>query len=302
MNIDGIFTPAIVPLNSHSEINKKAYGEVLEFLVAAKVNGIIVAGSTGEYYAHTNEERLELAAYAKDVIGNRVPLVIGVGAIRTEDSVIFAKAAKDIKADGILIGSSPYALPTSEENAHHVLTVDKAAGLPIILYDYPGRQCVMMDKEFLSIVTKKSKNVIGIKESSGLPGQLHLLGCEFPQLQLSCGWDDQALEFFAWGARSWICAGSNFIPEEHIALYKAAVLEKDFDKARGIMKALMPLMDFLELGKFVQSIKSGCKLAGLNPGGVRAPLQPLTGAEEEQLKAIIQTLKKEVAAVTGGKR
>jgi 4-hydroxy-tetrahydrodipicolinate synthase len=255
-----------------------------------------VGGSTGEYYAHTPEERLDLIQFSKEVIGNRVPLVIGTGAIRTEDSIAYAQKAKEVGADAILVGSSPYALPTEEENAAHALSIDKAAGLPIMLYNYPGRMSVTMQKTFFDIVTRESKNFVAIKESTGSTQQLHLLATKYPQIQLSCGWDDQALEFFAWGARSWVCAGSNFIPKEHIALYEAAVLEKNFDKARRIMSAMMPLMDFLEEGKFVQSIKYGCELVGLRTGGMRAPLQPLSEEQKERLKGIILTLKTEVSA------
>lgn len=295
MNFDGIFTPVITPLAADGSIDKTAFAEAIEFLIDARVHGIIVGGSTGEYYAHTMEERLDLIQWSKEVIGNRVPLVIGTGAIRTEDSIVYARKAKQVGADAILVGSSPYALPTEEENAAHALSIDKAAGLPIMLYNYPGRMSVTMQKTFFDIVTHESKNFVAIKESTGSTQQLHLLATKYPQIQLSCGWDDQALEFFAWGARSWVCAGSNFIPKEHIALYKAAVLEKNFDKARRIMSAMMPLMDFLEEGKFVQSIKYGCELAGLRTGGMRAPLQPLSDEQKARLSVIIQTLKAEVA-------
>ncbi len=130
--------------------------------------------------------------------------------------------------------------------------------------------------------------------------RLHRLACAHPSIQVSCGWDDQALEFFAWGARSCVCAGSNFIPREHVALYEACVIEKDFDKGRRIMSALLPLMDFLEGGKFVQSIKHGSELIGLRAGGVRAPLQALEESEKQALKAVIQTLKQNVAHIVGG--
>lgn len=299
MNFDGIFTPAITPLNAANEIDKAAFAEVLEHLIAGGVHGIIIGGSTGEYYSHTPQERLELASLAKQVIGNRLPLVIGTGATRTEDSVKYAQAAKEIKADAILVTTPPYALPTEQENAEHALTIDRAADLPIMLYNYPGRMGVQMGREYFDIVTKKSTNIAAIKESTGLTSQLHLLACEYPSIQLACGWDDQALEFFAWGARSWVCAGSNFVPQEHVALYEACVVEKDFDKGRRIMAAMLPLMDFFEGGKFVQCIKSGCKQAGLRPGGVRAPLQPLNEAEEAALNTIVAELKRNVAAVTG---
>lgn len=301
MKFEGIYTPAITPLTADGAIDHTAFADVLEYLIAAGVHGIIIAGSTGEYYAHTAEERMALAKLAKEVVGQRTQLVIGTGAVRTEESVEYARLAKAIKADAILVGSPPYALPTDEENAAHALAIDQAAGLPVMLYNYPGRMGVSMGRTFFRIVTQASKNFVAIKESSGQTGQLHMLAREFPGISLSCGWDDQALEFFAWGARSWVCAGSNFLPKEHLALYQACVVDKDFDQGRRIMSAMLPLMDFLEGGKFVQSIKHGCALAGLHAGGVRAPLQGLNDDEKSALQAVVAQLKSDVAAVVGGR-
>lgn len=297
MQFHGIYTPAITPLDAEGQIDSHAFAQVLEHLIAAKVHGIIIGGSTGEYYAQTTEERIALAALAREVIGARAQLIVGTGAVRTEDSVTYAKHAKAIGADAILVGSPPYALPTQAENAAHALAVDRAAGLPVMLYNYPGRMGVAMGREFFDIVTRESRNFVAIKESSGSTAQLHMLAREFPQIALSCGWDDQALEFFAWGATSWVCAGSNFLPHEHVALYEACVVERDFAKGRRIMAAMLPLMDYLEGGKFVQSIKHGCTLAGLRTGGVRAPLQGLKAEEGEALAAVVQELKRNVAAI-----
>jgi 4-hydroxy-tetrahydrodipicolinate synthase len=299
LKFEGIYTPAVTPHKPDGEIDWSVYSEVLESLIEAKVHGIIIGGSTGEYYAQTSEERTELAADAKDVIGSRVQLIVSTGAIRTEDSVQYAKDAKAIKADAILVTSPPYALPTSQENAIHALTIDRAADLPIMLYNYPGRMSVSMDEDYLTRVST-SRNVVAIKESSGDMGRVHLLAREYPNIALSCGWDDQALEFFAWGARSWVCAGSNFLPTEHVALYEACVLEKDFDKGRRIMSAMMPLMNALDGGKFVQSIKYGCELAGLKVGDVRLPLQPLDLEEKQSLQTIIANVKRDVARITSG--
>jgi 4-hydroxy-tetrahydrodipicolinate synthase len=300
MKFEGIYTPAITPLNNDGAIDQTAFADVLEYLIAQGVHGIVIAGSTGEYYAHTSQERVELATLAKEVIGTRAQLIVGTGAIRTEESVEYAKVAKAIKADAILVGTPPYALPTEKENAAHALAIDEAAGLPVMLYNYPGRMSMSMGREFFRIVTQASKNFVAIKESSGQTGQLHMLAREFPEISLSCGWDDQALEFFAWGARSWVCAGSNFLPREHIALYQACAVEKDFDKGRRIMSAMLPLMDYLEGGKFVQAIKHGCALAGLRPGGVRAPLQGLDESEQQALQTVVSQLKRDVAAIVGG--
>jgi len=299
LRFEGIYTPAVTPLTPDGQIDKKAFAEVLESLIEAKVHGIIIGGSTGEYYAHTAQERFDLAAHAKDVIGTRLALIIGTGATRTEDSIDYARAAKAIGADAILVTSPPYALPTERENAVHALSIDRAANLPIMLYNYPGRMGISMGEDYLARVGK-SKNVIAIKESSGEISRVHLLAREFPHIGLSCGWDDQALEFFAWGARSWVCAGSNFVPREHVALYEACVLEKNFDKGRRIMSALLPLMASLDGGKFVQSIKFGCELIGLSVGPVRAPLRPLNSEEKRAFQTMITTLKRSVAHVTSG--
>lgn len=299
MRFEGIYTPAVTPFAADGAIDKKAFAQVLESLISAKIHGIIIGGSTGEYYAQTTQERFDIAAYAKDVIGTRLPLIVGTGATRTEDAVEYAKAAKAIGADAILVTTPPYALPTDRENAVHALAIDRAANLPIMLYNYPGRMGVEMGEEYLARVGR-SKNVVAIKESSGDMSRVHLLARRFSHIGLSCGWDDQALEFFAWGARSWVCAGSNFVPREHVALYEACVLEKNFDKGRRIMTALLPLMNFLDGGKFVQSIKFGCELNGLAAGPVRAPLRPLNSEEKRGLQTIVATLKRTVAQITSG--
>jgi 4-hydroxy-tetrahydrodipicolinate synthase len=169
-----------------------------------------------------------------------------------------------------------------------------------MLYNYPARTGVMMGRTFLSEVVR-SKNVRAIKESSGDINRVHLLADAFPQIEMSCGMDDQALEFFAWGSKSWVCGGSNFLPREHIALYEACVLEKNFDKGRAIMRAMLPLMAVLEGGgKFVQCIKYGCTLDGLNVGEVRAPLQPLDADEKNDLRTVVDTLKRTVAQIVSG--
>ena len=301
VKFEGIYTPAVTPFTAVGEIDRKAFVAVLESLIQAGVHGIIVGGSTGEYYAHTADERNALATLAKDVIKNRAALIVGTGATRTEDSVAYARHAKEIGADAILVSSPPYALPTERENAVHALTVDRAANLPIMLYNYPGRTGVMMGEAFLSRVSR-SRNFQAIKESSGDINRVHLLARDFPHIEMSCGMDDQALEFFAWGSKSWVCGGSNFLPKEHIALYEACVLEKDFDKGRAIMKALLPLMAVLEGGgKFVQCIKHGCEIAGLKVGDVRPPLRPLNSEEKRSLQTVVANLKRTIAHITSGK-
>lgn len=297
MKLEGIYTPIITPFNEDGTFNLDALADVIEYLVESGVHGIFSSGSTGENYTQTVEERLELFAFTKDRVKGRVPLFLGVGATLTIESLALAEGAKEQGADGILVASPPYAVPTEEENALNVLAIDEAANLPIVLYNYPGRTGVHMGEDFLNRVSA-SPNLSAIKESSGDINRVHLISCEYPNIDLSCGMDDQALEFFAWGARSWICAGSNFLSTEHNALYQACAVEGDYDKGRKIMMALMPLMSVLEQGgKFVQCVKYGVELMGIPAGPPRLPLQPLEEEEKQQLEQVVSELKTAMAGI-----
>ena len=297
MQFDGIFTPVITPFADDYSIDYEAYNQLIERLINAGVHGLIIGGTTGEYYVESRAEREELLRQAVATANGRVPVIFGTGSIDPDESIALAQIAVKQQADAILVATPPYALPTEREVAMHALAVDNAANLPIMLYNYPDRMGVNMGEEFLDRVCRSS-NFQAIKESSGDINRLHLLARDYAHLQTSCGMDDQALEFFAWGARSWVCAGSNFLPEQHIALYKSCVLENDFAKGRQIMSAMLPLMRVLEQGgKFIQSVKYGVTLDGQFAGTVRKPLRDLNKDDKRQLEQVIRTLKTTIAAI-----
>ena len=299
MKFEGIYTPLVAPFFDDFTLNHDAMQQTVDLLVNAGVHGIIVAGTTGEYYAMTMKERVYMMGVAKEMIAGRVPMIIGTGAIRTEDSVEYARQAKLHGADAILIATPPYAYPTGREIALHALAIDREANSPAMLYNYPGRMSVNMDEECLDRLGR-SPNFCAIKESSGDPNRLHMLARDYPHIALSCGMDDQALEFFAWGARSWVCAGSNFAPEAHIALYQACAVEGDFTKGRAIMSAMLPLMRVLEQGgKFIQCIKHGLTMRGVDVGPPRKPLQPLNKDDKRELEQVIKTMNKTINRITG---
>ncbi|WP_171212006.1 dihydrodipicolinate synthase family protein [Ruegeria sp. HKCCA5426] len=294
---EGIYTPVITPYHADGSVNWAALAQVIEFLIDHGVHALISGGSTGENYAQTVEERLEVARFTHQQLKGRLPLVIGTGAMLTADSIALASGAREIGADAILLASPPYAVPTDRENALNALAIDKAADLPVMLYNYPHRTGTMMGEEFLDRVGR-SRNFCGIKESSGDINRVHLLARDYPHIQLGCGMDDQALEFFAWGAPFWVCGGSNFLPAEHVALYQACVTEGDFAKGRRIMSAMMPLMRVLEQGgKFIQTIKHGVTMNGINAGEMRPPLKGLNKDDKRELEQVTRVLKKTIADI-----
>lgn len=296
-HFNGIYTPVVTPYAEDGAVNWDALSDVIEYLISAGVHGLISGGSTGENYAQTVAERVEIAKFTHSRIKGRVPTIVGTGALLTTDSIALAMAAKEMGADAILLASPPYAVPTDRENALNALAVDKAAGLPVMLYNYPHRTGTMMGGEFLDRVGR-SRNFCAIKESSGDINRVHLLARDYPHIQMGCGMDDQALEFFAWGAPFWVCGGSNFLPEEHIALYNACAINGDFAKGRRIMSAMMPLMRVLEQGgKFIQTIKYGVAMNGIPAEGVRAPLKALNKDDKRALEQVVRVLKRTIAGI-----
>jgi len=301
MKFEGIYPPVITPYKEDHAIDYDGFERMIEHLITAQIHGIIVGGTTGEYYAQSKEERVELMGLAREVIKSRVPLIVGIGAIRTEDCIEYGQLAKANGAEAVLMPAPYYAVPTQLELANHALAIDRAVSLPIMLYNYPGRTGTTMGEEFFDRVGR-SPNFAAVKESTGDINQLHMLAREYPHITLLCGMDDQALEFFAWGARGWVCAGGNCLPAEHIALYQAVAVENDIVKGRRIMSALMPFMRTLEQGgKLIQIVKYACEQQGLPAGTVRRPLRPLFKSEKRDLEMVLRTLKYTMARITGEK-
>ena len=297
MKFEGTYPPVITPYNDDYSINFEGLETIIEFLLAAGVDGLIIGGTTGEYHVQTLEERTESMRLAKKIIANRVPMIVGIGAIRTQDCIQLGQIAKDNGADAILMNAPYYAIPTQLELAEHALSIDRAVNLPIMLYNYPGRTGTTMRAEFFDRVSESS-NFAAIKESTGDIDQLHMLARDYPNLTLLCGMDDQALEFFAWGARGWVCAGGNCLPKEHIALYQAVAVENNVARGRQIMSAMMPFLHILEQGgKLIQAVKHACAVKGLPSGTVRQPLQPLSHKEQSEVELVLETLEFEMAAI-----
>lgn len=285
----GIIPPIITPFRDDHSVDEAGYAEVIEYMIAGGVHAIIVGGTTGENYALSAEERIRQFHFAKDVIKGRVPMICGVNDMTTAGACGFAKAARESGADGILVAAPPYSLPTERELAAHCLMIDRAANLPIMLYNYPGRTGVNMGADFLERVGQRD-NFRCIKEASGDINRIHLIAREFAHLDLSCGAEDQALEFFVWGATSWVTPMGNFFIEEVVDFYETCTRDKDFDKARRMMNALLPLTSVIEGGgKFAQSVKFAAAFHGLPAGPVRPPMREMKKELKRELREVITT-------------
>lgn len=291
MNFDGIWTPIVTPFNSDGRVDMAALEPLLDKIVAQEVNGIIVGGTTGEYYALSNTERKELLLAVMKLVNGRVPLMAGINSTSTNESLDLGHYAKQAGYDAILLAAPYYCQPTQQELLTYALTVDDALDLPVMLYNFPARTGTEMSFEFINGLRNRP-NFQAIKESTGSIERMHRLIAEHSdQLQVSCGMDDQVLEFFTWGARSWVCGASNFAARQHVALYKTCVIDKDMVAGRALAARFLPMLNLLEQGgKFCQYVKYGCELAGTPAGVTRAPLLPLSQAEKDQFRKAFQHL------------
>jgi 4-hydroxy-tetrahydrodipicolinate synthase len=297
MKLEGIYVPLITPFRPDFSLDFDAYARAIDWQIDNGVHGIIVGGSTGEYFAMNSEERVRQLQFAAQHIGGRVPLIAGVNDLLAQRCYALTAAAREAGADALLVAAPPYALPGPKDLAAHCRKIDRIADLPIILYNYPARTGVCMGEDFLSRATKIA-NICAIKDSSGDIGQIHLLARKFPRLVLCAGAEDLVLEFFAWGARSWVSVIANFMPREAIRLYEACAVRGDFGTGRQAMQALLPLMLHLERGgTFLQSVKHACELMRRPGGPVRPPLAPLGKTQRNNIAGVVRQAQKSLARV-----
>jgi len=287
----GIITVLTTPFDSQGEIAYGVLDNHIDWLLDNGVQSILEGGSTGEYYVMTLEQRKAVLQFVAEKVAGRAQLIAGTNAMRPEDILTLNEHAQSLGYEAVMLAAPPYAAPSAEELAAHFRRIAAATELGIILYNMPSRTAVDMSPEFLAGV-RDVPNIHAIKESSGSFSRLLEHVVNFPHLQRICGMDDQALDCFLWGAKSWIAGASNFIPAEHVALWKACVVNADFTLGHKIMSGMLPLIYLLENGgKYIQYVKYGTELAGFAVGETRAPIGGLTDEEKVNFKRLYDDVK-----------
>ena len=286
MELRGILPALVTPFNAAGETDFKVLEQLLEYQLTRGVHGFVPMGSTGEYYAMSDQERFDVLKCVKEVVGKRGQLVAGANAGSTRDVIRHTEAAKKLGYDAVLLPPPYYSLPTQKELLAHYRAVLDAVDVEIVLYNFPLRAGVEVGFDVLDALADNPR-VIAIKESSGnLLRAIEISRRYASKYQLSCGSDDQAFDFFMWGATSWICGPANCLVDPCVKFYNAFT-SSDHKKAQAIMSAMYPAMTNLESGKFVQKVKYGCELAGIPVGETRRPLLPLDAAEKQELARLI---------------
>ncbi|KVO44501.1 dihydrodipicolinate synthase family protein [Burkholderia ubonensis] len=290
MSFEGVHTPLVTPFQADGEIDHELLGRHAADL-AGRVSGLGIGGTTGEYYALSFDERVRTFNTVAEAAGGKTFLTAGINATTTSEVIRLGQEARRAGLSALLVAAPYYAQPTQDELLAHLLKVDDALDMPIMLYNFPARTGTAIGDGVLAAVLERP-NFVAMKESTGDIGHLHHLATHFrDKLVLSCGMDDQALEFFVWGAKSWVAGASNFLPEAHTALYDACVKRGDFETGRRLMAQLLPVLELLERsGKFIQYVRCGCELAGMPVGAARAPLGTLSDDERRAFAQLVKPL------------
>lgn len=289
MQFKGILPALVTPFDKANNVDHDLLASILESQLKAGVSGFVPLGSTGEYYALSNEERRQVLRTVKEVVGERGTLISGANGSCTREVLEQVKQAVDAGYTNLLIAPPYYALPSQQELiGHYQAILDEFTDINVILYNYPIRTNVEVGFGVLEAF-KDHPRVVGIKESSGSVQRAIEIGHNYKDhYQLSCGSDDVALDFFLWGASSWICGPANCFPNQITDFYRK-YSAGDLAGAQDVVRALFPVMASMETGKFVQKVKYGCELAGFNVGNARMPLQPLTDEEKADFRKVFET-------------
>lgn len=284
--ICGILTPVITPFKPTYEIDEDALRHFLHYLVKCKVHGIVPCGSTGEFSLLTSEERKRVAEIVIEEVGEKVTVIIGVTAIRNEDSVMFAQHAKEIGADGLLLAPTYYYSPTEKELYTYYSDVAKI-GLPIIVYNIPLTTKVDMTPEFLTRLGEDFSNIRYVKECSGDINRFtEIVRRGKSQMKVLCGLDPMIYSFFNIEPTGAISSASNVLAKECVELYDLMV-KGDFTKGKELFFKLLPLFNYIDTSKFVQNVKAGVEILGYSAGPPRKPLLQLEKQEKEELKKLL---------------
>lgn len=286
--LHGVLVALVTPMKANEEIDYAKLADLTDHLIGQGVHGLIPLGSTGEYYALSPDERERVLCTTLETAGGRVPVIAGTNAGSTRDVVVFSRQAERLGCSGVMLAPPYYSLPRLEELFFHFKAVNDVVGVPIMLYNYPGRTGVDMPPDFIERLAEL-KNVRYVKESTGEMSRItELLRRCGDRLGVFCGCDTIALESLMVGAIGWIGGVVNVLPASHVKLYKLIVEKKDFSAARKLFFAMLPTLELMEGGgKYTQWVKAACGLLGHNCGHPRRPLGPASKSECAQLLAAL---------------
>ena len=296
MRIAGVIVALHTPLTPAGEIHEEALRAHLEWMVQTGIHGIFPCGTMGEGIALSDAQRKRVTEISVDQLKGRIPLMPQVTTNNTAGCIELARHAQEKGADAISV-IAPYFYPSDGAALETFFTQIASAvpGLPVYLYNNPGRSASGISSSLVDKLAKKVKNIAGIKDSS----KDLILFQEYVEVggeNFACiiGTDGLVYPAMMVGAVGVVSAVANPFPELMVALNNA-VLAKQYERARRLQLLVNQLRAVLKIGPYLAGYKEIMRLRGRQfPLDMKAPLRPLNEQETAQIRAAFEALPKEV--------
>jgi len=291
----GLMPAMVTPFDEQEEVDLQATKAVVERLIEARVDGVVALGSNGEFSHLTSAERKRFAEEMVKLVAGRVPLVIGVGASGTKETVELARHAEDVGADGVIVVPPFYWKVGEETLFKHFATVADSVDTPILIYNFPMVTGIDLSPGLVARVATECPNVAGLKDTvaeySHLVNVLQEVKPVSPDFSVLVGFEDLILPGLLAGADGAISGLANIAPKLFVGLIRAFE-QGDLQKAADLHRRVLSLM---ALGAYSDPPIGAIKLA-MNKLGVpisptvRGPALPAPVEAHEKIEGVLRDM------------
>lgn len=281
----GAITALVTPMRD-GRIDEAGLRELVEFQIGEGIDGLVPCGTTGEAPTLSQDEQALVIRVVVSQAKKRVPVIAGAGANATHHAVQLSKLAAECGADALLHVVPYYNKPSQSGLISHFRAIEAAVGLPIVLYNVPGRTgCDLLPETAAELA--QSAQIVALKEATGsiVRGQQVLAACERRgvSLALLSGDDATAMALTAIGGSGVISVTSNVVPRKMSELIRLT-RNAELARARALQYELLRLMDLMFCESNPIPVKAAVSLMGLAANEIRLPLEPLAGAKLDTLR------------------
>ena len=285
---------ALITPFKNDKLDEEAYIKLIHFHIDNGTNGLVPAGTTGESPTLSHSEHQKVIDLCVRESNGKIPVIAGTGSNSTDEAISLTQHAEKAGADGALIVTPYYNKPTQEGLYQHYKAINDSSGLPIIIYNIPGRSVIDMSVDTMARLFEL-KNIVGVKDATGdlnrVDQQLKKMGKDFIQLT---GNDDNALEFNKRGGIGAISVTANIAPKLCSDFQKTSN-DKDNDTSQKEAVKLDSILQPIHHSMFVESnpspVKYAAKLLGLCEDDVRLPLVKVTNKTQDIVRKALSSAK-----------
>lgn len=285
--IPALVTPFKSEPRERPEIDFAALDNLVEWHLECGVSGFVVCGTTGESVTLSQEEKLALVERVRDVVRGRVPIIVGTGTNCTASTIEMTKTVRKMGVDGVLIVSPYYNKPTQEGLYQHFKAVAEFGGLPVVVYNVPGRTSVEISIETFERLAAVP-NIVAVKQAVDSAGKLIALAAAVgDRVDILAGNCDLTYSVLTMGGRGVISTAANLIPKEMVEITQNG-LSGNMREAFEAQKRALPIIDAVFVETNPIPIKAALAMIGRIPtDAVRLPMTRATNKTRELLARVL---------------